>query len=488
MITARTLQALARAHVYLGAFEAAAQRVDECVDLTEAAAPEVAIETLLHYSRAALFLAGPRAALQVLDRARAIARACDAPWGWSAEVGRALAALDCGDPSGVEAARMAAVAAEAACTTASGRTLAVVSGTIVSFASMAKYTDRLAESEHFYRLRLRITEQMGSVDEEAVALFGYFGTLLRMLRLSDAAAVIERCAKLVDLVPLVAPYNAVDRATLCLLAGRLAESAESASRAEAMVTALGAWQPSLHLDFGRGWRCLAEGRLVEACKLYERIETVSARFGLREPCEVPWARHGIAAYVGAGRRDDAERVLGWLGEGVARLPCIWPRIAAAHGRALLAEAAGDQAAADGLFQQAMALHGEVDLPLEWLQTQLEYGRFLRRSGQLQRARPLLAQAAELAESAGAWWLAGQASEELRVAGGRRRERPDPDRLTPAEQRVAALAASGASNAEIAAALYVSVNTVESHLRHVYAKLGIRSRSKLPEALAGRSKA
>jgi ATP/maltotriose-dependent transcriptional regulator MalT len=485
IIRARMLQALARAHVYLGAFEAAARRVDECVDLTEAVAPEVAIETLMHYTRVALFLAGPPAALQVLGRARAIARTCNDSWGWSAEAGWALAALYSGDPSGLEAARMAASAAEGACTTASGRVLAVVSGAIHSFATIAKHTDRLAESEHFFQLRLRITEQLGSVDEEAVALFGYFGTLLRMLRLDEAAALVERCAKLIDLVPLVGPYNAVDRANLCLLTGRLAESAESASRAEAMVAALGAWQPSLHLDFGRGWRCLAEGRLAEACELYEGIETVSARVGLREPCEVPWARHGITAYLGAGRREDAERLLGWLDDWAARLPCIWPRIAAAHGRALLAEAAGDQAAADGLFQQAIALHDKVDLPLEWLQTQLEYGRFLRRSGQLQRARPLLARAAELAESTGALWLAGQANEELRVAGGRRREKPDADRLTAAEQRIAALAASSASNAEIAAALYVSVNTVETHLQHVYAKLGIRSRRQLPAALAGR---
>ena len=488
MITARTLQALARANFYLGAFEAAARLVDECVGLTEDVAPDLAIETLMSYTRAVYLLAGPAASALVLDRARAIALTADSPLGSSVKAGWAVAALDCADPSGLEAARATAVAAEAACTTASGSALHVLGSAIASFASIAKYTDRLAESEHFYRIRLRMTERLGIVDEEAVTLFGYFGTLLRMLRLSEADAIVERCAKLIDLVPVVAPYNMVDRATLCLVAGRLAESAESASRAEVMLTALGAWQPSLHLDYGRGWRCLAEGRLAEACEVYERIETVSARVGLREPCEVAWARHGIAAYIGAARRDDAERVVGWLEDGAARLPCIWPRIAVAHGRALLAEAAGDQDAADGLFQHAMALHGEVDLPLEWLQTQLEYGRFLRRSGQLKRARPLLAQAAELAEATGALWLAGQANEELRVAGGRRREKPDPDRLTPAERRVAAQAASGASNAEIAAALYVSVNTVETHLQHVYTKLGIRSRSKLPEALAARGDA
>ena len=126
------------------------------------------------------------------------------------------------------------------------------------------------------------------------------------------------------------------------------------------------------------------------------------------------------------------------------------------------------------------------MPLEWLQTQLEYGRFLRRAGQLSRARGLLARAAELAESTGALWLVGQALQELRVAGGRRREKTDPDRLTPQEERVAKLAATGASNAEIAGALFLSVNTVETHLQHIYTKLGIRSRRQLLAALRARS--
>ena len=283
--------------------------------------------------------------------------------------------------------------------------------------------------------------------------------------------------KLIDLVPVVAPYNMVDRATLCLVAGRLSRERgvgqpgrRNADRARrlAAVAAPGL-RPWLAVPGRR-----APGRGVRGVR---RIETVSARVGLREPCEVPWARHGIAAYLGAGRRADAERVLGWLDDGAARLPCIWPRIAAAHGRALLAEAAGDQDAADGLFEQAMALHDEVDLPLEWLQTQLEYGRFLRGTGSSSgpgrcsrrppNSRNLPGQCGLLArQTRNCGWPVAAA-------------KPDPDRLTPAEQRVAAQAASGASNAEIAAALYVSVNTVETHLQHVYTKLGIRSAASCP---------
>ncbi len=55
-------------------------------------------------------------------------------------------------------------------------------------------------------------------------------------------------------------------------------------------------------------------------------------------------------------------------------------------------------------------------------------------------------------------------------------------LTPSERRVAELAAGGMTNPEIAQALFVTLNTVEGHLRHVYQKLAISSRGQLPAAL------
>jgi DNA-binding NarL/FixJ family response regulator len=55
-------------------------------------------------------------------------------------------------------------------------------------------------------------------------------------------------------------------------------------------------------------------------------------------------------------------------------------------------------------------------------------------------------------------------------------------LTPAERRVASLAAEGLANKEIAQTLVVTVNTVEYHLRNVYAKLGVRSRAQLASRL------
>jgi DNA-binding NarL/FixJ family response regulator len=88
--------------------------------------------------------------------------------------------------------------------------------------------------------------------------------------------------------------------------------------------------------------------------------------------------------------------------------------------------------------------------------------------------------AELDELGSPGW-AEQARSELARVGARR---PQPTgELTPAERRVVELAVDGLANKEIARTLFVSVRTVEVHLKHAYAKLGIRSRTQLARRLS-----
>lgn len=124
--------------------------------------------------------------------------------------------------------------------------------------------------------------------------------------------------------------------------------------------------------------------------------------------------------------------------------------------------------------------------LERAKSLAELGAALRRAGQRIAARPPLAQALDLAAGCGARPLAGRAHDELTAAGGRprRERRHGVDALTPSELRVARLAAEGRTNRQIAHGLYVTPKTVETHLAHAYAKLGISQRNELPQALAG----
>jgi DNA-binding NarL/FixJ family response regulator len=94
---------------------------------------------------------------------------------------------------------------------------------------------------------------------------------------------------------------------------------------------------------------------------------------------------------------------------------------------------------------------------------------------------------ELAHLCGAAGLAERARTELHATGARPRRlvRTGADALTPSERRVAELAAGGRTNREIAAELYVTVATVETHLRHAFQKLGVHARTELRDALAAK---
>jgi DNA-binding CsgD family transcriptional regulator len=98
----------------------------------------------------------------------------------------------------------------------------------------------------------------------------------------------------------------------------------------------------------------------------------------------------------------------------------------------------------------------------------------RRARQKRPAREAIEAALAALEEMGAAGWAAKARAELGRIGGRTRE----EGLTAAERRVAALVAEGRTNREVAAALFLGERTVETHLSHVYAKLGLRSRAEL----------
>ena len=113
---------------------------------------------------------------------------------------------------------------------------------------------------------------------------------------------------------------------------------------------------------------------------------------------------------------------------------------------------------------------------------LVLGRAKRRAKKRAAARDSLEAARSGFEQLGCPGWAQAATAELdRVSG--RRAAPGGG-LTPGERRVAELVAAGLSNKQVAERLYVSVATVDTHLRGVYAKLGIRSRTQLARHLGG----
>ncbi|GAA4609155.1 LuxR family transcriptional regulator [Actinoplanes octamycinicus] len=137
-----------------------------------------------------------------------------------------------------------------------------------------------------------------------------------------------------------------------------------------------------------------------------------------------------------------------------------------------------------LLTQAAHLLAGSPARLEHARVLVELGAALRRANQRAAARDPLVRALDLADRGGMRLIASRARQELLAAGGRPRRSVStgPGALTPAEHRVAVLAALGHSNREIADQLYVTRRTVETHLTHIFQKLSVSNRAQLATSL------
>jgi DNA-binding CsgD family transcriptional regulator len=141
-------------------------------------------------------------------------------------------------------------------------------------------------------------------------------------------------------------------------------------------------------------------------------------------------------------------------------------------------------AAEALYREAIERLDRTQVLPELARAHLLFGEWLRREGLRLEARDQLRTAHDLCAAIGMGAFAERARRELIATGERvRKRRADTrDELTPQEEQIARLAREGLSNPEIGAMLYLSPRTIEWHLHKVFAKLGIKSRSDLRNAL------
>ena len=184
----------------------------------------------------------------------------------------------------------------------------------------------------------------------------------------------------------------------------------------------------------------------------------------------------VEAAVRAGRRDLAERALQRLADRATATGTPLALGLLARSRALLAA----PAEAGQEYEDALYLLGRTRTAPQLARAHLLYGEWLRRQRRRREARDQLRAALEMFDAMGLRCFAERARVELGATGehARKREVGTPEELTPQEAQIAALVSRGQANREIAAQLFVSPSTVEYHLRKVFRKLGVSSRTQL----------
>jgi DNA-binding CsgD family transcriptional regulator len=228
---------------------------------------------------------------------------------------------------------------------------------------------------------------------------------------------------------------------------------------------------------------LAEERPAPAHEIFGGIAASISQMGIADPSAVRLFPGEVEALASLGAVDEAEALLRPFEARAGELGRRWALAASLRCRGIIADARGDHAAAAEILDQAVADHRALGMPFELGRTLLLKGEVGRRARQKRSAREDLQECVDLFDEVGAtrWALRGRRA--LATIGGRVAQA---DRLTPAEQRVADLAAAGHSNHAIAQRLFISVNTVQTTLRRVFAKTGVHSRTELAVRLAART--
>jgi DNA-binding CsgD family transcriptional regulator len=183
----------------------------------------------------------------------------------------------------------------------------------------------------------------------------------------------------------------------------------------------------------------------------------------------------VEAAVRCDERDIGLAALEQLTPRAEAAGTTWATGLLARARALLA----DDDDADMYFRASIEQLAGCQITTDRARSQLLYGEWLRRTRRRRDARDPLHEALEFFDGMGASLFAARARQELAATGERVQRGEAPvDLLTPQEAHIARRAAAGDRNHEIASQLFVTTSTVEYHLRKVFVKLGVRSRTEL----------
>jgi DNA-binding CsgD family transcriptional regulator len=324
---------------------------------------------------------------------------------------------------------------------------------------------------------LRVADERGEAYSYALVRLHLCELELRIGQCGAAGRLLEEWAESSERIPW--PMYERCRALLAATTGRAGEAEQWAARAIQSAEAAGVRWDLLEALRARGLAALARDP-ARAAASFREVWEHTRREGVDDPGAFPAAPDLVEALVVSGDIDEARAVATSLAELAEGRDHPWGLASAMRCQAMVSLATDYDEYGVGLLLDAADSYAECGLRFDQARSLLFLGRARRRYRKWAAARRSLGEAAEIFDELEAEGWAAQARAELERTGGRRPA--SAGELTPTERRVAELAAAGSSNKQIAAELVVSVYTVQKHLSHVYAKLGVRSRTQLAPAV------
>jgi DNA-binding NarL/FixJ family response regulator len=331
---------------------------------------------------------------------------------------------------------------------------------------------------------LASADERGEVRSAMVSIVQLCEVELRAGHVDAAVRALEELDQWTALEPMASVFRTRVDGSLAALRGdpeRATALAETVLQASESTTL--EWD-RLEARRAAGLAALLQREPERAASSLAAVWEHTEREGVEDPGAFPVAGDLVEALAETGRLETAREVIRRLTDLATAQEHPWGLATVTRSAAVVTLAGGydDAAAAD--LARAAAVYRPLGLDFDAARTLLVLGRGQRRYKKRAAARQTLEQARSGFEQLGCpGWARAAAAELDRISG--RRAAPAGG-LTPSERQVAELVAAGLSNKQVAAQLYISVATVDTHLRGVYAKLGIRSRAQLARRVGPRA--
>ena len=318
--------------------------------------------------------------------------------------------------------------------------------------------------------QIQLAIDAGALNVLPIALSTRAGVHLLAGELAMAASLVEEVEAVTEVTgSSIAPYGALG---LAVFRGREAETSEMIEAGTTEVMRRGEGEGLTFVQWATAVLYNGLGRYEDALAAAQQAAEAS-----REQWFSTWGLvELIEAATRSGQADRAADALKRLSEATRASGSDWALGIEARSRAL--RSAGETA--ETLYREAIEALGRTRLRVDVARAHLLYGEWLRRQRRRLDAREQLRSAHELFTEFGMEAFAERTRLELNATGEhpRRRSAETRDELTPREAQISRLAADGATNAEIAARLFISASTVDYHLRKTFRKLGVKSRTQL----------